>query len=123
MDLLSLLHFSNLLLLIHTHFPSYSLLQYQCFFFARVTCLILMDIFDGVETELEGGKRAATWRGVHVSQYSAGSKALRNILMIPLPLVAFPALIVPVGLFAVYSTVKLYDGRVVRSELDRRRIR
>ena len=120
---LSLLGFSKLLLLIHTHFPSYTLLQYQCYFFARMTCLVLMDIFDGAETELEGGKRAATWCGVHVSQYSAGSTALQNLLVIPLPLVAFPALIVPAGLFAVYSTVMLYDGRVVRSELDRRRIR
>jgi hypothetical protein len=61
----SLLHLSVLLLTIRTHFPSYDLLQYQCYFFARVTCLALMDLFGGVETELEEGKRAATWRGVH----------------------------------------------------------
>jgi len=116
----SLLHLSVLLLTIRTHFPSYSLLQYQCYFFARVTCLSLMDLFGGVETELEGGKRAATWRGVHVSMYSAGRTALQNMLL--LPLVTFPALIVPAGLFAVYTAVGLYDGKVVKSGVDRRRI-
>jgi hypothetical protein len=117
----SLLHLSVLLLTIRTHFPSYALFQYQCYFFARVTCLALIDLFGGVETELEEGKRAATWRGVHVSLYSAGRTALENMLL--LPLVEFPALIVPAGLFAVYSTVKLYDGNAVGSEADRRRIR
>jgi hypothetical protein len=43
--------------------------------------------------------------------------------MLLLPLVDFPALIVPAGLFAAYSAVKLYDGNVVESEVDRRRIR
>ena len=80
-----------------------------------------MDLFGGVETVLEERKRAATWRGVHVSLYSAGRTALQNMLL--LPLVEFPALIVPAGLFAVYSTVKLYDGNVVGSEVDRWRIR
>ena len=117
----SLLHLSVLLLTIRTHFPSYALLQYQCYFFARVTCLALMDLFGGVETELEEGRRAATWRGVHVSLYSAGRAALQNMLL--LPLVEFPALIVPAGLFAVYSAVKLYEGNVVGSGVDRRRIR
>jgi hypothetical protein len=117
----SLLHLSVLLLTIRTHFPSYALFQYQCYFFARVTSLALMDLFGGVETELEEGKRAATWRGVHVSLYSAGRTALENMLL--LPLVEFPALIVPAGLFAVYSAVKLYDGNVVASEVERRRIR
>jgi hypothetical protein len=117
----SLLHLSVLLLTIRTHFPSYALFQYQCYFFARVTCLALMDLFGGVEAELDGCKRVATWRGVHVSLYSAGRTALENMLL--LPLVEFPALIVPAGLFAVYTTVKLYDGNVVGSEVDRRRIR
>ncbi len=117
----SLLHLSVLLLTIHAHFPSYALLRYQCFFFARVTCLALMDLFGGVETELEGDKRAATWCGVHVSLYSAGRTALQNMLL--LPLVDFPIFIVPAGLFAVYSAVRLYDGNVVGSEGDRRRIR
>ena len=117
----SLLHLSVLLLTIRTHFPSYALLQDQCYFFARVTCLALMDLFGGVETELEEGRRAATWRGVHVSLYSAGRAALQNMLL--LPLVEFPALIVPAGLFAVYSAVKLYEGNVVGSGVDRRRIR
>jgi hypothetical protein len=43
--------------------------------------------------------------------------------MLLLPLVDFPALIVPAGLFALYSAVKLYDGNVVGDEVDRRRIR
>jgi hypothetical protein len=117
----SLLHLSVLLLTIRTHFPSYALLEYQCYFFARATCLALVDLFGGTETELEEGRRAATWRGVHVSLYSAGRAALQNMLL--LPLVEFPALIVPAGLFAVYSAVKLYDGNIVESEADRRRIR
>jgi len=116
----SLLHLSVLLLTIRTHFPSYALLQYQCYFFARATCLALVDIFGGAEVQHEEGQRAATWRGVHVSLYSAGRAALQNMLL--LPLAEFPVLIVPAGLFAAYSAVKLYDGNVVESEVDRRRI-
>jgi hypothetical protein len=117
----SLLHLSVLLLTIRTHFPSYALLQYQCYFFARATCLALVDIFGVAEVQHEEGQRAATWRGVHVSLYSAGRAALQNMLL--LPLAEFPVLIVPAGLFAAYSAVKLYDGNVVESEVDRRRIR
>jgi hypothetical protein len=116
----SLLHLSVLLLTIRAHFPSYSLLQYQCYFFARATCLALVDIFGGAEVQYEEGQRAATWRGVHVSLYSAGRAALLKMLSIPCEL--FSVLIVPVGLFAVYSAVKLYDGNVVESDVDRRRI-
>ena len=117
----SLLHLSVLLLAIRTHFPSYALLHYQCYFFSRATCLSLIDLFRGTETVLEEGRRASTWRGVHVSLYSAGRAALQNMLL--LPLAEFPALIVPAGLFAVYSAVKLYDGNVVENEVDRHRIR
>ncbi|KAH9066571.1 hypothetical protein EDB87DRAFT_1586897 [Lactarius vividus] len=116
----SLLHLSVLLLTIRAHFPSYALLQYQCYFFARATYLALVDIFGGAEVQHEEGQRAATWRGVHVSLYSAGRAALQNMLL--LPLAEFPVLIVPAGLFAVYSAVKLYDGNVVESDVDRRRI-
>ena len=77
----SLLHLSVLLLTIRTHFPSYALFQYQCYFFARVTSLALMDLFGGVETELEEGMRTATWRGLHVSMYSRGSKMLQAMLL------------------------------------------
>jgi hypothetical protein len=118
----SLLHFSDLLLTIRALFPSYDLLQYQCYFFARMTRLGLMDLFGGVETELNG-KRAATWRGVHISLYSAGRTALQKMNMLPLPLTNFPALIVHAGVFAVYSAVKLYDENAVGSKVDRRRIR
>ena len=117
----SLLHLSVLLLTIRTHFPSYALLQYQCYFFARATCIALVDIFGGTEVQHEEGQRAATWRGVHVSLYSAGRAALQNMML--LPLAEFPVLIVPAGLFAAYSAVKLYDGNVVENEVDRRRIR
>ncbi|KAH9975816.1 hypothetical protein BGW80DRAFT_1169008 [Lactifluus volemus] len=116
----SLLHLSILLLTIHTHFPSYALLQFQCYFFARATCLTLIDHFCGAETVHAEGQRAATWRGVHVSLYSAGRAAFQNMLL--LPLADFPVLLVPAGLFAMYSAVKLYDGNVVESEVDRRRI-
>ena len=117
----SLLHLSVLLLTIRIHFPSYALLQYQCYFFARATCLALVDIFGGAEVQHEEGQKAATWRGVHVSLYSAGRAALQNMML--LPLAEFPVLIVPAGLFAAYSAVKLYDGNVVESDVDRRRIR
>jgi hypothetical protein len=117
----SLLHLSILLLTIHTHFPSYALLQYQCYFFARATCLTLIDHFCGAETVHAEGQRAATWRGVHVSLYSAGRAALQNMLL--LPLADFPILVVPAGIFAMYSAVRLYDGNAVESEVDRRRIR
>jgi hypothetical protein len=117
----SLLHLSVLLLTIRTHFPSYALLQYQCYFFARATCLALVDIFGGAEVQHEEGQKAATWRGVHVSLYSAGRAALQNMML--LPLAEFPVLIVPAGLFAAYSAARLYDGNVVESGVDRRRIR
>jgi hypothetical protein len=156
----SLLHLSVLLLTIRTRFPSYVLLEYQCNFFARVTCLALMDLFGAVVTELEEGKRAATWRGKHISVYSAGRTALQNTLKVVLtpalektlslaastaqqnmlsqfasalqkmvapPLlapVASPWFIVPAGLYATYYyTVNTYEGDVVESEQDRRRIR
>jgi hypothetical protein len=118
----SLLHLSVLLLTIRVLFPSYDLLQYQCYFFARMTRLSLVDLFGGVETELKG-KRAATWRGVHVSLYSAGRTAVQKMNMVPLPLANFPAFIVHAGVFAVYSAVGLYDGNVAGNEVDRRRIR
>jgi hypothetical protein len=48
--------------------------------------------------------------------------ALRKMLVLALE--ANPVLIVPAaGLYIVYSAVKLYDGKVVESEVDRRRIR
>ena len=74
----SLLHLSVLLLTIHTHFPSYDLLEYQCYFFASMTCLASVDLFSGVVKEHEG-KRAATWRGVHVSHYSATYTVLKML--------------------------------------------
>ena len=117
----SLLHLTILLLTIRTRFPSYDLLQHQCYFFARATCLALMDLYDGVERKLKDYKRAGTWRGVHVSVYSGGRKALQNMPL--LPLIHHPVLIVPAGFFALYSAVKLYDGNAVGSEMDRQRIR
>ena len=117
----SLLHLSFLLLTIRKIFPSYILLQYQCYFFARTICVALMDIFGGVETGLEEGRRAATWRGVHVSLYSVGLTGLRNMPLDLLDTVSkaeSPSIIRFAGLFAVAWAVKLYD--VVRSEKHRR---
>jgi hypothetical protein len=127
-----------------------------------------MDLFGGLVTEFVEGQRVATWRGVHVSQYSAGCTALlemlplvatpvlQNVLILSasaalqrlLPLLTSAALqkflllvtssvlpkmlaselasqwlLVPAGIYAVYSALKLYDGKVVESEVDRRRIR
>ena len=101
----SLLHLSVLLLTIHIQFPSYTLFQYQCYFFARATCLALIDLFGGVETVLQNGKRAATWRGVHISLYSAGRTALENWFL--LPLVSSPAFVLPVVLVV---AAELYQG-------------
>ena len=129
----SLLHLSTILLMIRTNFPFYALLEYQCYFFARVACLVLMDRFGGVETELKEARRAATWRGVHVSLYSEELAALRNGLLrqtkhslakhslakyLPYSQARFLE-IAPAGLFVVYSAVKLYRGNMV----DRRQIR
>jgi hypothetical protein len=112
---LSLLQLSILLLTIRKCSPSYSLLQYQCYFFARATCLALVDLFDGEETAVKEGRRA-TWRGVHVSSFST---ALTVLFMI----VAVDVDMVPAGLGALYSAAKMYDGDVVKSEVDRQRTR
>jgi len=54
-----------------------------------------MDLFIGVETELEEGKRAATWRGVPVPLYSALHCAGRMTLhMLLLPVVTIPVFVV-----------------------------
>jgi hypothetical protein len=155
----SLLHLSVLLVTIRRRFPSYTLLQYQCYFFARATCLALMDLFGGVPVmDLEENKQVATWRGVHVSQYLAGctvllemlplavipallqkvlllsaSAALQKLLllvaspvlrkMLLLSLVSSPWLLVPAGLYSVYSMVENYYWKVVESEVDMQRIR
>lgn len=117
----SLLHLSILLLIVHMHFPFYVLLQYQCYFFPRVMCLTLIDIFRGVETEHAEGRRAATWCGVHVSLWSAVPAALRYLLL--LPLAEYRILAVPVGVFALYNALKIYDGIAVQIAVDRRKIR
>jgi len=64
-----------------------------------------MDLFGGVETVLQNRKRAATWRGVHISLYSAGRTALENMFL--LPLASYPAFVVPVVFIA---AVELYHG-------------
>ncbi|KAI0048761.1 hypothetical protein FA95DRAFT_1557686 [Auriscalpium vulgare] len=117
----TLLHLSVLLLTLHTHFPAYVLLRHQCYFFARSTVLALAALFAGNETpHPEHAALQATWRGAHVSLYDAGKTALQNMLL--LPLLDFPILIVPAGLFAVYSAVRLYDGHAVSNEEERRKI-
>jgi hypothetical protein len=111
-----------LLLVIRTHFPSYILLKHQCYFFARAAVLSLAAVFTGVEAPhavnyaLQG-----TWRGAHVSLYDAGKTALQNMML--LPLIEFPVLLVPAGLFALYTTVSLYDGCSVTGPRDRLEIR
>jgi len=87
-----------------------------------VACLAFIDLFGCVETKLEDGWRAATWRGVHLSVYSAGHDALQSVIRW-LPLSQCPMLVVPAGLYVVYSAMRLCDGNVVESGMDRRRIR
>jgi hypothetical protein len=112
----SLLHLSVLLLTIRKRFPRYTFLEYQCYFFARATCLALMDLFGGVETELEGGRRTATWRGMHVL-------SLQDIIL-PLPLVLFCAAdTTPVGQFFACFNAMVCCCIVMRSEADTRRCR
>ena len=92
-----------------------------------------MDLFGGVETELEEGRRAATWRGVHVSLYSELVALPGELLQLAVfalagvspgrcPEAQFPALM-SIVLFTVNSAVKLFHGNVAGSEVDRRRIR
>jgi len=109
----SLLQFSILLGTIRKHFPSYSLLEYQCYFFARATCLALIDLFGGVERELEEG-RQATWHGVHVSFVSAACKALLLVLLM--------AAVVPYGLWVLCGFIARLYGRKVVKNKDRHQI-
>jgi len=111
-----------LLLVIRRHFPSYILLRHQCYFFARAALLSLCNIFSGIESpHPENYALQGTWRGAHVSLYAAGKTALQNMLL--LPLAEFPMLLVPAGLFALYSTVSLYDGHSITGPRDRLEIR
>ena len=106
--------------------------------------------------ELKESKRVATWRDVHISHYSAGCTALKEIIRLvvtpPQPqgfllsmlvalrkilmvvatpvqqetlfsLVLSPWLLVLAGLYTMYSVVNLCEGKIVKSEVDRRRIR
>jgi len=118
---LSLVHLSVLLLTIRNLFPSYTLLWHQCYFFARATCLALMDLYGAVETELDGRRKAATWCGVHVSSFSEAHAALLRVLLVAVA--EPPATLLPAGFWALYSVAKLCDGNVVKSEMDRHRIR
>jgi hypothetical protein len=131
----SLLHLCILLRTIHDSFPCYSLLQHQCYFFARATSLTLKEHFGGTEEVHTDGWRAATLRCVHVSSWSAMPNAVNTSVLLPwlaksfgllpvgakglallagaakgltLPsLFAQPALFIPHGLLAAYSAVAL----------------
>ncbi|KAI0029554.1 hypothetical protein K488DRAFT_56126 [Vararia minispora EC-137] len=107
-----------LLLVIRSHFPAYMLLRHQCYFFARATLLSLSTIFPSRQTpHPENYALQGTWRGAHVSLFAAGKTAIQNMLL--LPLIEFPVLLVPAGLFALYTTVSLYDGHTVTGPRDR----
>lgn len=111
-----------LLFVIRSHFPSYILLQHQCYFFARATVLSMSSIFKGKETpHPENYALQGTWRGAHVSLFAAGKTALQNMAI--LPLLEFPMLLVPAGIFALYTTLSLYDGHSVKGPRDRMDIR
>jgi hypothetical protein len=114
----SLLQLSILLLTISEHFPSYSLFKYQCYFFARATCLALIDLFGGVEMAVEEG-RQATWRGVHISALSSACKALLPMLLIAAVQVAAK----PARLGPLYNLAKLYGRNAVKNKGDRHQIR
>src|SRR6266849_1780037 len=104
----SLVHLTVLLFAIHMLFPSYILLEYQCYFFTHATCLALRVPFGGVVTEHKESKRAATWRGVRVSQYSAGFTALQEMLVVVAPLALQETLVVvtPLALQKMLPVVK-----------------
>jgi hypothetical protein len=117
----SLLDLSTILLAIHGNFPSYGLLQHQCYFFARETCLTLIELYGGMETVHSEGRRAETWCGVHVSFWSAASAALPKFLLVSfLPTYTF---IIPAGLFVMYSTVAFYKKLDVQRAFDRLKIK
>ncbi|KAI0299163.1 hypothetical protein BC826DRAFT_906637 [Russula brevipes] len=113
----SLLQFSILLRTIRKHFPSYSLLEYQCYFFARATCLALIDLFGGVERELEEGRQR---RGAVCTSLLS---RLRARALLPVLLIAsVEVATVPYGLWALYSCARLYGWKVVKNK-DRHQIR
>jgi hypothetical protein len=116
----SLLHLSILLLTIHKHFPCFSLLRYQCCFFSRATCLALIDHFGGMETQHTEGRRAATWRGVHVGLWSAMPSALNSALP---SLSEYPVPLGPDGLLAVCNVVMHYRAITEERAVDMREIR
>ncbi|KAI0319670.1 hypothetical protein OF83DRAFT_760812 [Amylostereum chailletii] len=114
----TLLNLTILLLVLRGNFPAYILLRHQCYFFARATLLSLSSLFPSTETpHPKNAALQGTWRGAHVSLFDAGKTALQNMLL--LPLLEFPVLLVPAGLFAIYSTVKLYDGHSVADHRER----
>ncbi len=104
----SLVHLTVLLFAIHMLFPSYILLEYQCYFFTHAACLALRVPFGGVVTEHKESKPAATWRGVRVSQYSAGFTALQEMLVVVAPLALQETLVVvtPLALQKMLPVVK-----------------
>jgi hypothetical protein len=120
----SLLDLSIILLAIHDNFPSYALLQHQCYFFARETCLTLIELYGGVETVHSEGRRAETWCGVHVSFWSAASAvsaALPIILLASfLPTYTFT---IPAGLLVMYEAVEFYEELGVQRASDRLKIK
>ncbi|KAI0255747.1 hypothetical protein BJV78DRAFT_1151245 [Lactifluus subvellereus] len=117
----SLLALSRILLTIHCQFPSYALFKYQCYFFARGTCLALIDLCGGVETVHPEGRRTETWCGVPVSYWSTASDALPYIM--PLFIPVYPPLIIPTGLHAVYKVVGLHKKHAERKAMDRLKIK
>jgi hypothetical protein len=125
----SLLHLAILLPIICKHFPLYTLLSYQCYFFARATCLALIDYFDGVEKEHSKARRAGTWRGLHVSLVSAipgamCSLALGGVALAELTLLSVhPAVLVPYGGLMVSGGWKLYRAISLQIAVNRREIR
>jgi hypothetical protein len=125
----SLLHLAILLPIICKHFPLYMLLSYQCYFFARATCLALIDCFDGSEKGDSKARGAGTWRGLHVSLWSAIPGALCRLALGGVALAGLtllsvhPALLVPYGGLAVSGGWKLYRAISLQIAVNRREIR
>jgi hypothetical protein len=78
----SLLHLSILLLTIRENSPRYPLLQYNCYFFARATCLALKKRFGSTETRHTDEWQEDTWCRMHVSRWSATPNVVKSSVLL-----------------------------------------
>jgi hypothetical protein len=90
---------------------------------------VLIDYFDGVEITCPEARRAGTWRGLHISLWSAipgalFSLALGGVALADSTLLSAPrALLDPCGDLMVRKGWKLYRAITLQIAVNRREIR